>query len=233
MSDDDRLILDQDIRWYKLENVIKNKDLFNFYITTDFATSEETAADYSVISVWAVNHNGDWFWVDGVCKRQLMDANINDLFRLAQKYKPQSVGVEVSGQQGGFIQWIQNEMMERNIYFTLASDSNNGKPGIRPVTKKMVRFNIVVPWFKAGKMYFPIELKDTPILVEAIDELSLASPGGFKSKHEDVIDTISMLAQINAWRPSEEAPVSEGSQKDIWDLDIDDEEDDRIYSYIV
>ena len=25
---------------------------FNYYITTDFATSEKTSADYSVISVW-------------------------------------------------------------------------------------------------------------------------------------------------------------------------------------
>lgn len=148
MSDDDRLILDTDIRWYRRNHLIANQHLYNFYITTDFATSERASADYSVISVWAYNYNGDWFWVDGICKRQLMDANINDLFRLAQKWRPQSVGVEVSGQQGGFVTWIQEQMMVRNNLFTLASENNNGKPGIRPVTKKFERFR---PCFRCSK----------------------------------------------------------------------------------
>ena len=34
---------------------------------------------------------------------------------------------------------------------------NENKPGIRPNTNKMVRFNIVVPWFKQSRMYFPRE----------------------------------------------------------------------------
>jgi len=103
MSEEDRMIQDGDIGWYKLDAVLRNKGRFNFYITTDFATSEKQKADFSVISVWAYNNVGDWLWCDGICKRQLMDKNIDDLFRLAQMYKPQSVGIEVSGQQGGFI----------------------------------------------------------------------------------------------------------------------------------
>ena len=143
MSDEDRLIQDCDISWFKRKSVLDNLGLFNFYITTDFATSEKSASDYSVISVWAYNSNGDWMWVDGIVKRQLMDKNIDDLFRLAQEYKPQQVGIEVSGQQGGFIQWVQNEMITRNNYFSLASDSNSNKPGIRPNTNKMQRLSLI------------------------------------------------------------------------------------------
>ncbi len=102
MNDDDRLIFDTDLKWYSREALLERKGAFNFYITTDFATSEKTAADYSVISVWAVNSNQDWFWVDGICRRQTMDKNVEELFKLVQKYKPQSVGIEVSGQQGRF-----------------------------------------------------------------------------------------------------------------------------------
>ena len=76
MSDEDRLIQDCDISWYKRSNVLSNMSLFNFYITTDFATSEKTSADYSVISVWAYNNNGDWLWVDGMVKKCLMDKSI-------------------------------------------------------------------------------------------------------------------------------------------------------------
>lgn len=232
MSDEDRLIQDHDINWYLIDGVMKNKGKFNFYITTDFATSEKEKSDFSVISVWAYNNNGDWLWVDGVCKRQLMDQNLDDLFRLAQAYKPQQVGVEVSGQQGGFIQWIQNEMLTRNIYFPLASENNEFKPGIRPNTNKLVRFNTIQPMFKARKIYFPLEKKQSRELLEAMDELSLATPGGFKSKHDDFIDTISMLASLRPWKPTEETPLHE-SKGGMWEMDDEDNSEDRMASYIV
>jgi len=233
MSEEDRMIQDSDICWYNIDSVLRNKGRFNFYITTDFATSIKDKSDFSVISVWAYNNVGDWLWVDGVCKRQLMDANINDLFRLAQVYRPQSVGIEVTGQQGGFIQWIQGQMLDRNIYFPLASDGNDTKPGIRPNTNKLVRFNTVVPLFKARKVFFPLEKKQEPTIAEAINELSLVSVSGFRSKHDDFIDTISMLSSLNPWKPSEEAPMKAGSGEGMWELDVEDEPDNRMASYIV
>jgi predicted phage terminase large subunit-like protein len=204
MSDEDRLVQDSDIVWYDRSMVLANKGKYNFYITTDFATSEKTSADFSVISIWAYNNNGDWLLVDGVCKRQLMDKNIDDLFKFVNLYKPQSVGVEVTGQQGGFIQWIQDQMLTRNIFFNLASEGNNGNPGLRPNTNKMVRFNTVLPLFKARKIWMPKAMETSDIMVEAMDELRNASAGGFKSKHDDFIDTVSMLSSIQTWKPSEE-----------------------------
>ena len=172
--------------------------------------------------------------MDGVVKRQLMDKNVDDLFRLAQMYKPQSVGIEVSGQQGGFIPWIQGEMLNRNIYFPLASEGNDMKPGIRPNTNKLVRFNLVVPWFKARKIFFPIEKKTSPEVAEFMNELGLVTPGGFKSKHDDCIDTVSQLASLTPWKPSEEAPMQESSSGNgMWDIDVDDGPADRMASYIV
>lgn len=237
MSEEDRMIQDGDISWYKLDAVLRNKGRFNFYITTDFATSEKQKSDYSFISVWAYNNVGDWLWVDGVCKRQLMDANINDLFRLSQTYKPQSVGIEVTGQQAGFVTWIQAEMITRNIYFSLASEGNDSRPGIRPNTNKLVRFNTMVPMFKARKMFFPLERKTEAPMVEAMNELGLASISGFRSKHDDFIDTVSMLSVMQAWKPSEEAELihkennTEGGG--MWDLDDPRETVDRMSSYIV
>ena len=219
MSEEDRLVKDEDIKWYRLESIMNNKGLFNFYITTDYATSALQKSDFSVTSVWARSSNGDMFWVDGVVKRQDMGENVKDLFRLAQKWKPQGVGIEVSGQQGGFIPWLREKMMEQNIYFNLASDNNSSQPGIRPNTNKMVRFNTVVPWFKAGKMYFPVELKNSPMIQEFMNELSLASNAGFRSKHDDCLDTISMLSSMNMYSPSEEAVQVHNEGDNIWDLE--------------
>jgi phage terminase large subunit-like protein len=232
MSEEDRLIRDEDIKWFKLETVLQNKSKFNYFITTDFATSEKQAADFSIISVWAFNSNGDWLWVDGICKRQDMGKNVDDLFKLAQKWRPMGVGIEVSGQQAGFVPWIQDQMLSRNIYFTLVSEGNDNKPGIRPNTNKMVRFNTMVPMFKAGKMYFPKELEKTTAMLEAMNELSLAAVSGFRSKHDDFIDSISMLSSMKAWKPSEEAPIQE-SESGMWEIETNDASADRMSSYIV
>lgn len=235
-SDEDRLIADGDIQWYSRNSLIHNKAAYNFYITTDFATSEKQSADYSVISVWALNNAGYWFLVDGMCKRQNMHDNINDLFRFAQMYKPKSVGVEVSGQQGGFIPWIQKEMMDRDIWFNLASENNNGNLGIRPTANKLVRFQTVVPWFKAKRMFFPEEFRNEhPLMIEMEDELKFVSKEGFKSAHDDAADTVSMLSLMSAWRPSHETKVEKEEGSHIWnDPMFDDDDAEGGYSsYVV
>lgn len=233
-NEEDRLIRACDMQWYDRGTLIANKSMYNFYITTDYATSEKQSADYSVISVWAINNKGFWFLVDGVCKRQTMDVNIDDTFRLAQEYNVQSVGIEVSGQQGGFISIIQKEMMLRNQWFTLASDNNSSTAGIRPNSNKLVRFNAVVPWFRNSRMFFPTEWRgEHPLMLEAENELMGVTKDGMKSSHDDFLDTVSMLAVINAWKPSEDSPISK-DESGIWGNFFDDEDSSgSIGSYIV
>jgi predicted phage terminase large subunit-like protein len=198
---ENRLVTDEEIQWYRLPQLLAQKHCYNFYITTDFATSEKETSDFSVISVWAVNAGGDWYYVDGICQRQLLDTSIEDLFRLVQKYKPLLVGVEISGQQYGFVSWLKQEMIRRQVFFNFARNQGSSKDGILPNTNKMTRFMSVLPLFKSDKVYFPTELKTTPQIVEALDELSKATAEGFKSKHDDFIDTISMLGFMNPILP--------------------------------
>lgn len=237
-SDTDRLVLDSDIQWYDRSTLMQNQSIYNFYITTDWATSESQAADYSITAVWAINSKGYWFLVDGTCARQTMDKNIDDLFKYAQEYKAnlQSAGIEVSGQQGGFIQWVQKEMLERNIWFNLASDNNSNKLGIRPNGKKLVRFQTVVPWFKAKRMFFPEEFRGKqPLMIEMEDELKYVTKEGFKSAHDDAADCISMLAVMNAWKPSHEDGMKKDAKSGLWAdhrFDDDDNTGSGIDSYL-
>lgn len=230
-SEEERLVQEAEIRWYERKLLLQNQGAYNFYITTDFATSAKQTADFSVISVWAYNSNGDWFWVDGICERQTMDKSIDDLFRLVQQYKPQQVGVEITGQQGAFISWLQKEMMNRNIWFNFASSEKSNTPGIRPVVDKLSRFNLVVPWFKAGKFYFPEELKQSVIMGHFLGQIRLATQSGLKGK-DDCIDTISMLAYLKPWKPSDAAPMAPASDV-IWDDDREPPESSPLSSYIV
>jgi hypothetical protein len=97
----------------------------------------------------------------------------------------------------------------------------------------MERFNIVVPWFKLNRIWFPEERRESPELVEFMDELQLASRSGFKSKHDDAIDTISQLASLTPWKPSQEADMVYNDTSDLWELDVDEDAYNNIDSYIV
>jgi phage terminase large subunit-like protein len=230
-SEEERLVQDSDIKYYSRQTLLANKEMFNFYITTDFATSERQTADDTVISVWAYNSNSDWLWVDGICARQTLDKTIDDLFRLVLEYKPQGVGIEVTGQQQGFISWIQKEMLARNIWFNLASSEKSGAPGIRPLVDKLSRFNLVVPWFKMGKMYFPVEMKSSLIMGKFMGQIRMVTSSGIKGK-DDCIDTISMLAFLKPWRPADAVPVTP-QEIEIFQDKLEEEEYGGLASYIV
>ena len=159
-----------------------------------------------------------------------MDKNLDELFRMVKAYNPISVGIEVSGQQGGFISWIQREMFNRNIFFTLASNSKDGSLGLKPNNNKLERFNVIVPDFKLKRFFFPIEKKLSPVLKELMLELSQATFGGFRSKHDDGLDTISQLGMMTIWTPSQEIPTRQVDS--IWEMPYQ-ETNNQISSYIV
>lgn len=200
-SEENRLVQEHEIFWYSKNELISRRENYNFYITTDFATSDKQSADDSVISVWAYNSVGSWFWVDGIAAKMTMDKTIDHLFRFVRTYKPQSVGIEITGQQGGFIPWLQAEMMRRDTWFNFASSEKSGAPGIRPVQNKLTRFNMVVPWFKVQRMFFPKEMKSSPIMGKFMTQIRMATSNGLKGK-DDCIDTISMLAFLKPFAPS-------------------------------
>lgn len=236
-SDEEALVNKNAIKWYSRDALMAQAQHFNFYITTDFATTDKQGSDFNVISVWALNNAGDWFWVDGIRERQTMDKTIEDLFRLVTKYLPQSVGIEISGQQGAFIQWIRNEMMAKNVYFTLAG--KNGKAGIYPVANKLSRFNIILPVINAGKFHFPIEMRTSDIIKDNLEELYLATRSGFKGK-DDFSDTVSMLAYMDAITPTSShtdldgKQAKTGSSLGYWgDDDFGDDDYSPLDSYIV
>ena len=206
------LVEEDDIRWFEPKLLMKNKHLYNFYVSTDFATSEKKSADYSTIGVWAIGSDGSWFLVDGQCKRQSMMENLEDLFRYAHKWKPLSVGIESSGQQGGFLSIITDMMMQKNTWFQLAKKRGSKDFGIRPTKDKTTRFVTgVQPMFKQGKVWFPKPelIKHQPYLLalveEMVNELSkFTLAGGVKSlAHDDCIDLMNQLSEMDTFTPDD------------------------------
>ena len=227
-SDEDWLVHDHELVWYQRDKIIRNRSRFNFYITSDLGTSDGKKNDFSVIGVWAYSNNGDWLLVDGICKRQLMDKNIDKLFEFVSIYRPLKVGIETNGQQKGFLAWLKSEMLNRNIFFNLASQPGTKQEGIRRTGDKISYFKMFVPTVKAKKLWLPNELKETELVMEMLEELRFATEEGFKSKHDDVADMVSMLVEMDPFKPS-------ADEKPTYTEDIDgtyawyQDDDDDIY----
>lgn len=191
---------------------------FNYYITTDLAVSTKEAADYSVISVWAYTSNQDFILVDGFCGKVTVDEFIKNLFNFATRYKPLQVGIEVTGQQGGFIQWIQNEQYKNQIYFNIKE--------VRPTKDKYSRFLAFAPFYHRKKIKFSYEIKQNKQYYEEMmsEIYKVTINDGFKSKHDDVLDTHSMLQYLDLYAPSHSSsdiPVLKFLPNDIgyfWDI---------------
>ena len=236
-SDESRLVQDADIGWTSRADILNNKADYNFYITSDFSTSSKQTADYAVLSVWAYSKQSEWIWVDGIVERQSMTQTVNDLFRLCAEYQPQGVGVEISGQQQGFVDWLMMEMNNREQYFNLTQ--KDGKPGIRPATDKLARFNMVVPLFKAKKVKFVEEMRLSRVLGIFLEQISMVTKDGIKGK-DDCVDTVSMLQYMNPWIPSGSVTVTSGSQgkelpREVWgsmDADPSATDDSNYGSYM-
>jgi predicted phage terminase large subunit-like protein len=221
-NEEDRLVKDDDIQWYKFrEDIFEHKENYNFYITTDLATSTKDSSDYSVISVWAYDKDKKWYWVDGVVERQTVDKSMDDIFRFNKMYEPYFVSIERQGSQKGFISLFKREMNNRNEYFAIASDKNSGEEGFTAYRDKVQRFMLVLPLFKSKKIYFPRDLETDPRIVEAMNELRSISTSGISSLHDDFLDTISHLPLLKVFEPTKEFKEKEKEKKNR-DADLND-----------
>lgn len=222
-NDEMKLVKETDITWEKVD--IHPSPKYTYYITTDFATKASIRNDYSVLFVWAYDNDKKWHWVNGVVKRQGMGENMADLFRLALRYRPAAVTIEVAGQQGGFIPWIQAEMIRHQYWFNVVET--------RPIVHKLIYFNSVAPLITSGQIRFPVEFKETIEMKELMHEMHLATPQGLKSRHDDCIDGVSRIMNIEPILPGDPATVTPLPQQGtIWAMPAQTEPTSRD-SYVV
>ena len=232
------LVEEDDIKWIDPTIIYKAKERYNFYISTDFAVSQKESADASTIGVWAVNSDGAWMLVDGICKRQSMDKTMEDLFKLVQRYDPLGVGIENTGQQLGSLDLIVKEGYRRNIFINIAKKigaKSTASRGIAPTGDKLSRFiRGVQPRFKGGKIFLPKgeDLQGTnrelyDLVEEMKSELSkLTMAAGVKAlKHDDAIDLLNQMSEMHIVVPSAFGGENIYNEKTgEWEVGVDEED---------
>ncbi len=232
-SEENRLILDSQIPWFHRSDVLAAKDDYNWYVTTDLATSKASTADLAVILVWAINDKGDHLLVDGQARRGDPSEHIRDLFDYCQKYNPLSVGIEIAGQQAAFVSMLRDKMVAENRYFTI-HEQKPGKPGIAPIrgVNKYTNFLGVYPLFSNQKIWLPKEMEKEFLIQELMNEIRGVSKTNTgkrigSAKHDDVIDCIAQLQHLNVIKPSSEKQFVPNKETGVYELiDIDPHEDE-------
>jgi len=99
--------------------------------------------------------------------------------------------------------------------------------------KKINNFKLVVPLFKSKKIWLPNELKSHELIVELVEELKYATVDEFKSKHDDACDGVSMLHELDAYKPSaEDVPEYVENEAGTFAFYVDDDDDVYINSTV-
>lgn len=213
-SEEDRMISDKMINWYKRDKIMSKLNQYNLYMTTDFTTTGNSGSDLSGTAMWALGSNNDWFLLDLSLRKKELTTQYDDVFLMVNtwtryNYRGITVGVEVDGGQRAHIQALKDRMVQKNTWFTLARqrDAKIGAEGIMSRLEggsKHWRFRMSLPLFQNHKIWFPEELKETPDMKELIEELEYVTYSSFNSAHDDGADLISMLIAMQ----SEIPPIS-------------------------
>lgn len=237
-NEEDKLVPEELIQWYDRKMLMKLLDGYSLYITTDFTTTSKAKSDFSAIALWAVSSNYDYFLLDLCVRRQEIDQQYNELFRMISVWskggRAIDVGVEVDGQQKAHLFGLKQKMQMTNRYFSFARQkgASPNKEGISSGSSgsKHERFRYVVPHFQNRKIYFPEELRETEDMKEALKQLNGVTTTGF-SYHDDFCDVVSQLGLIDIipGTGSDEASFQSSVVHDgeIWTGVWDDDEEDN------
>jgi len=214
-SEEDRVIKpDMLANTFSRTDVMAKGSSYNWYITTDFTTTGKKSSDFSAMGVWAVNNNGDHMLVDLVVQKLELRDQYMKLLELVRKYKPMTgyinVGIETSGQQKAHIFALKELMIKHNTYFTIAFQKGKNTEGIMRTSadgNKFEYFMRVVPLFQMNKIWFARELEQTADFQELITELTYVTHLGFGAKHDDALDIVSQLNELNIIEPMDTSPA--------------------------
>jgi len=230
--DGERLLdFDNDFKWFDGSNIQDAHYMYNWYITTDLATSEKTSSNWTVIGLWAVNSAGYWMLIDAKLTHQTVEKSMQMIFRYAEKLPVLEVAIETNGQQEGFIGFFEQEMIRKNIFFKIVQ--------MKRSADKFQQLNNVVPAIKDGRYWinkkiFDKTKKDGEIqfLDEFENEIDNVTLKKIKAKSDDVLDMISATQYIKPWVP-DPAAYRRHNAGLIWEEEKEEVETKSMDSYIV
>lgn len=176
--------------WFKYWHQEK-WEAMNRYITVDPASEKKKSSDYTVMIVWGLGADQNYYIIDGVRDRLNLTERAKWLFKLHRTYRPNGVGYEKYGQQAD-IEHMQDKMQRDHYRFPITELG-----GQMPKNDRIRR---MIPLFEQERVWLPIQCffadyerkaKDlTHILVEELKAFPV-------SEYDDTMDCASRILDQN------------------------------------
>jgi len=180
VSDEAAVFKKEDFKHYKPEDI----DIpLNIFMSVDPAISVEQTADYSAIVVGGFDNNGNIYILDIFRGRVESKDLINQIFQMAEKWKPRMIGIEVTAFQQVLVYNLNDEMRARGIYLPVTGLKRDNSES------KEMRIRGLQPKYQSHNIYHP---QRHAYLFDLEFEL-LRFPRG---KTDDIIDAEADLLQI-------------------------------------
>ena len=161
---------------------------WNRVIIVDPASGKKKENDYTVLTVWGLGADLNWYLIHGERGRFSLSERTDRVFRLHARFAPQIVGYEEYGMQAD-VEHIEMEMERRNYRFQIVKLGGN--------IPKSDRIRRLQPMWEAGRIYLPRvcpfqdhEGRALDFVKEFLDEEYRDWP---VSGHDDMLDCMARM----------------------------------------
>lgn len=188
IPDEDQQFRKEWFRYYK-DDDIRKRNLF-FFTMVDPAISQESSADYTVLTTIALDEYYNWFVYDIIRDRMLPNEIIDKMFNIYERFHPVEMGLEVVAYQKMLGYALRDEMRKRKKYLPLRE--------LKPPNNKSkeARIKSLQPGYHSGKIFHKERMPN----LEYLEDELLRFPRG---AHDDIIDTLAYLTEF-AFPPKKE-----------------------------
>lgn len=169
---------------------------FNYYISTDFATTEKQKSDYSAFVVAGMNSVGQLYVLKVIQQRMESPEILETIFALTHRYKNATVFVEKGQIWSTLKPLVVNEMYKSENFFSIEE--------LPSITDKRSRSASIRARMRVGAVKFDKQAEWYP----NFEEECLRFPQG----HDDQVDALSLLGL--ALLKYVEAPTPEEEQEE-------------------
>jgi predicted phage terminase large subunit-like protein len=163
----------------------------NVYMTVDPAHAKKKDSDYTVISIWGLGADENYYLLDMIRDRLNLKQRTDAVFLMHRKHKPIMIGYERYGLQAD-VEHMRLEQERVNYRFPIVE--------VGGTMAKTDRIKRLVPILCEGRCYIPQEIwyktvegEDVELVRQFVDDEYLSFP---VSTHDDMLDSMSRIFDI-------------------------------------
>lgn len=178
--------------WLFYYDELRNHEGWNYYIVCDPAGEKKKTNDYTVMLVFGLGPDRNYYLVDAVRDRLNLTERAKKLFEFHRKYRPLAVGYEKYGMQSD-IEHFQYEMEIQNYRFVITPLAGR--------TAKEDRIRKLVPIFESERFWMPHKLyfmdyegNQIDFVHEFVQKEYLAFP---VAVHDDMLDCAARILDVD------------------------------------